>query len=78
MLVVYGCIVMYSPGVTCDNLKHTGLWVWVGITLHKQVIVLLYALGVFVYLNYILPLGKTTFFIFITTIVFVTNLNVKK
>ena len=51
---------MYSPGVTCDNLKHTGLWVWVGITLHKQVIVLLYALGVFVYLNYILPLGKTT------------------
>jgi hypothetical protein len=49
-LLLYGYIVMFSGNITCENLKHTGLWTWAEITFHKQVILALYALFVFLYI----------------------------
>jgi len=40
-LVISGGIIIYGEGVTCDNMKQTGLWIWALITFYSRAIIVI-------------------------------------
>jgi len=57
-IVVFGLLVLYSEQV-CEDLKHTGLYIWVNVTVYFQLFIFLLTLGAYLfYTDYLEGLAK--------------------